>query len=108
MERQVDLKNTMAAIAVHHSKIEQNERMAENLLQQIIPQIRGRRIERTGKYLGNLAGVYEITKVRLSYDAQIEVHGRKVLGNGSLGSTDWDLGAISFARLLPIEESSAA
>lgn len=103
-----DLKTTMAAIAVHHSKIEQNARMADNLLQQIESQLCGRRIERSGTHLGKLAGIYKITHVRLSYDAKIEARGRKITGNGKLGSQTWDLGDIWFDRLLPLEQSNAA
>lgn len=103
-----DLQATMAAIAVHHSKIEQNNRMADNLLAQISGQLCGRRIERSGKHMGNLAGVYEISAVSLSFDAKINASGRKVLSNGRLGSKTWDLGHVWFDRLLPLDQASAA
>lgn len=94
-----DLKATLDAIAVHQSKIEQNERMAENLLGQITSQLIGRRLMSGG---GRLRGEYEICAVHIAYQANIHAKGYKIAANGKPGRQAWDLGKISFARLLPL------
>lgn len=95
-----DLETTLAAIAVHQSKIEQNERIAENLLKQIEPQLIGRRVISGG---GRLRGEYEICSVRMVYQAVVHARGYKIGANSKLGRQAWDLGQIRFARLLPVK-----
>lgn len=98
-----DLKATLAAIAVHQSKIEQNERMAENLLGQITSQLVGRRVMSGG---GKLRGEYEICAVRIAYQANIYAKGYKIAANGKPGRQAWDLGQIHFGRLLPVPDGA--
>lgn len=96
-----DLQQAIAEIERNVAEIERLEDESEKIAKEIAPQIIGRRVKRSLGRRNALDGEYEISRVSTSYRGTLHAHGYKIVVGGGRGSQVWDLGWISYSRLLP-------